>query len=222
MAITLSQLVTIIRSSYNSADGDPFFNDAWMQNQVFAAEMELAIAGYVIENSLQTTSVSGTRVLAYPSNVLGIKELRYNYLKLKKVPLDQDPKSSSTDVTGTPESYGIWDKEIYLFPTPAVSLDVIEIKVFSMPQMLITSTAALNVPDEYQIQIKDYVLAQMCFKDQNINLGNTYLQKWEQSVQRAREAKRRAERSDRYNRVRDVYFGTDTPRWDEKGIYYEW
>jgi capsid portal protein len=52
--------------------------------------------------------------------------------------------------------------------------------------------------------------------------GNAYLQKWEQSVQRAREAKRKADRSDRYNRVRDVYFGTDTPRWDEKGIYYEW
>jgi hypothetical protein len=220
MSITLSDLITICRQTYNSAVGDTFFSDAWMRSQVWTAECEFAIHGWVIENSLYTTSVAGTRVLAYPSNVLGIKELRYDYVKIRKVPLDQDPKASATEVTGTPEGYGIWDKEIFLFPTPANTGDRIEIRIYALPQQLTSATSPLNVPEEYQIQIKDYVLAQMAFKDLNIALGQVYLQKWEQSVERARQQKRKAERADKYTRVKDVYFGTDAPRWDEKGLFY--
>ena len=220
MALLLSDLLTICRQTYNSAEGDTFFSDAWMRAQVFAGECELAISGWVIENSLNTTSVAGTRTLAYPTNVLGIKELRYNYLKLKKVSIDQDPKSSATEVTGTPDSYGIWDKEIFLFPTPAESAIRIEIRVFSLPQLLTVSTSPLNVPDEYQIQLKDYILSQMSYKDLNMPLGQVYQSKWEQSVERAKQQKRKAERADKFNRVKDTYFGSDGSV--EKGNFYEW
>jgi hypothetical protein len=220
MSLLLSDLLTICRQTYNSAEGDTFFSDAWMRAQVFSAECELAIAGWVIENSLYTTSVSGTRTLAYPDNVLGIKELKYDYKGLRKVRIDEDPKSSVTDVTGLPGSYGVWDKEIFLFPTPDVTGDRIEIRVYSLPQQLTSSVSPLNVPAEYQIQIKDYVLAQMAYKDLNMQLGQVYQSKWEQSVERSRAQKRKAERADKYAKVKDTYFGTDARIDSDRGLYY--
>lgn len=210
MTLALADLLTICRQTYNSAVGDNFFSDDWMRAQVFSGECELAIAGWVIENSLYTYSVSGTRILAYPDNVLGIKELKYDYKGLRKVRIDEDPKSTVTDVTGRPGSYGIWDKEIFLFPTPDVTGDKIEIRIYALPQQLLTSVSPLNVPAEYQIQLKDYVLAQMAYKDLNMALGQVYQAKWEQSVERARAQKRKAERADKYAKVKDTYFGTDS------------
>lgn len=222
MSLLLADLITICRQTYNSAEGDTFFSDAWMRSIIFSAECELAVHGWVIEKSLNTTSVAGDRILAYPNNVLGIKELKYDYKQLRKVPLDSDPKSSVTEPTGKPTSYGIWDKEIFLFPTPITTGDMLEIRVYTLPEVLSSAVSPLNVPVEYQIQLKDYVLAQMAFKDLNIALGSVYIQKWEQSVERARQQKRKSERSDKFARVRDTYFGSDSPRYDENGIYNEW
>jgi len=55
----------------------------------------------------------------------------------------------------------------------------------------------------------DYILAQMCFKDQNLALGQVYLQKWEQTVERCRQQRKRRLRGDKQMVVKDTYFGGD-------------
>lgn len=209
MTMTLGQIIDHCRSSYNSAEGDDFFKDSWFITTIWRAESELALAGWVIEKTYTTTSTSGTRTLAWPSNCLAIKEVRYDYDELDMVRLDGDPKTSSTDPSGTPESYAVWDNYIYLFPTPDTDDDTIQIRCFMAPDQLSASTDPLNVPDEYQIVMIDYIIAQMAIKDQNLPLANAYLQKWEQTVSRVKEQRKKRLRAHKNLQVKDVYFGGD-------------
>ncbi len=209
MSMTLSTLSDFIRAAYNSAEGDTFFTSAWMIKQIWAAETQIANDGWVIEKTYTTPSVSGTRTLAWPSNCIGVKEVRYKGTKLMKVDLEDDPKNDDNNPTGTPTTYAVWEKEIILFPTPSVSADNIQIRTYQAPAELTNATDPLNVPDEYQICIADKVLAEMATKDQNLALANAYNRKWEMCVEKAKQNQRRQKRADRQGRTKDYYFGSD-------------
>jgi hypothetical protein len=207
MSITITVLSDIIRQRYNAV-GDSFFSDQYLFDLIWQAESVLAKEGYVIQNTYTTTSTAATRELAYPSNTLAIREVRYKYSKLVKVPLVDDPKIDTTEPSGTPTHYGIWDDVIILFPTPDTSADTIQVRVYEYPQRL-TATSALNVPTEYQIDLADFVLAEMSLKDGNIALQREYVGKWEQTVQRARDQRQIREQADKTSVVRDTYFCAD-------------
>jgi hypothetical protein len=209
MSMTLQSLTDFVRSAYNSAAGDTFFTDPWIITQIWAAETQLANEGWVIEKTYSTPSVSGTRSLAWPNNCMAIKEMRYKGVKLDKIDLDSDPKNDSNNPLGTPNSYAIWEKEIYLIPTPDTSADTIQIRTYQAPAQLVNATDVLNVPDEYQICIADKVIAEMAIKDQNIALAREYMSKWVECMSKAKQNQRRQKRSDRLGRTRDFYFGSD-------------
>jgi hypothetical protein len=210
MSMTLSSLTDFIRAAYNSAEGDTFFSSSWMITQIWAAENQLANEGWVIENTYSTTSTAGTRTLAWPTNCLAVKEVRYRGEKLLKVDLENDPKNDDNNPTARPTSYAVWDKEIILFPTPDTDGDTIQIRTYQAPSQLSAATDPLNVPDEYQIGIADKVIAEMAIKDQNISLGREYMSKWVQYVDKARQNQRRQKRSDKQARTKDYYFGSDS------------
>jgi hypothetical protein len=209
MTMTLSTLTDFIRAAYNSATGDTFFTDQWMIKQIWAAETMLANDGWVIEKTYTTTSVIGTRSLAWPSNCIGIKEVRYKGTKLIKVDLENDPKNDDNNPTGTPTTYAIWEKELILFPTPTVAGDTIQLRTYQAPSELSAATDPLNVPDEYQICIADKVLAEMAIKDQNLALATAYNTKWMLCVEKARQNQNRQKRADKQARTKDYYFGSD-------------
>lgn len=210
MSMTLSTLTDFIRAAYNSAEGDTFFSSSWMITQIWSAETQLANDGWVIENTYSTTSTSGTRTLAWPTNCLAVKEVRYKGEKLLKVDLENDPKNDDNNPTGRPTSYAVWDKEIILFPTPDTSAETIQIRTYQAPSQLSAATDPLNVPDEYQICIADKVIAEMAIKDQNISLAREYMSKWVQCVEKAKQNQRRQKRSDKQARTKDYYFGSDS------------
>jgi len=210
MALTVSDIQTRARERYN-AEGDTFFSDQMLRALIFSAQDELAKEGWVIENTYQTDSTADTRTLTYPENTLAIKEVRYDYDKLWKLPLRRDPKTSTSDPTGTPRAYAVWDDNIILYPTPDTTGDVIQIRTYSYPQDICSNTDPIQVPQEYRDDLIDYVLAHMAIKDQNIPLYNTYIAQWRLTVLKAKEQRKRRLRADRPARVKDEYFGSDVP-----------
>lgn len=207
MSITLSQINDLIRQRYD-AIGDNFFSDDFLYKALWQAEGILAKEGWIIENTYTTTSVASTREYAFPTNALAVREVRYKNDKIRKIPLAYDPKSDASEPTGTPTDYAIWDGILFLFPTPAVSADTIQVRVFEYPQML-SASSSLNVPDEYQLDLVDYVLGQMALKDGNVQLYREYMAAWQQTVQRAVKNKARILRADRSAVVKDTYFSDD-------------
>jgi len=210
MALTVSDIQERARSRYN-ATNDKFFSDQFLRDCIFEAQSELAKEGWVIENTLTTDSIANTREYAYPENTLSIKEVRYDYNKIYKVPLRNDPKSSTSDPTGTPRNYAIWDNVIVLYDTPDEDGKVIQIRVYSYPQDVTSNLATIEVPQEFREDLIQYCLAQMAMKDQNTALYDRFMNRWEQTIAKAKMQRKKRLRSDRPARVKDEYFGNDVP-----------
>lgn len=220
MAISLSTLINIVRSRYNSADQDPFFSDEYIRYLVWEAESVLAKEGWVIEDTVTTVSVDGTRTYTFPENTIAIKEIRYDNKLLAPVEMKFDPKTDATEPEGTPRQYGIWDDVIYLFPTPDTSADVIAVKRFVYPSVLSSNISPLNVPTEYQVDVANFILANMAAKDQNLALSAFYMSMWQATVEKAKQQRKKRLRKDRITRVKDYYFGSDDFTFGDYGIPY--
>jgi len=214
MALTASDIMTRARERYNAV-GDDFFSDQMLRSLIFSAQEELAKEGWVIEKTYTTTSVADTRELTFPTNTLAIKEVKYDYKKLKKYTLAEDPKTDATETTGTPFGYALWDNVVFLYPTPDTSGDTIQIRTYAYPADLTQNTSAVDVPDEYKDDLINFLLSHMALKDQNINLASYYQNLWRETVMKASEQRRKMLRADRPARVRDEYFGSDPTNYYE-------
>lgn len=220
MALTASDIMTRARERYN-ATGDDFFSDQMLRALIFSAQEELAKEGWVIEKTYTTTSIANTRELTYPTNTLAIKDVKYDYKKLKKYTLAEDPKTDSSETTGKPFGYALWDSVIFLYPTPDTTGETIQIRTYAYPADLTQNNSALDVPDEYKENIINFVISHMALKDQNIQLASYYQNLWTQTVIKAVEQRRKMLRSDRPARVKDEYFGSDPTNYYE-GFWDGW
>lgn len=208
MTTTISNIMTRARARYN-AENDTFYSDAMLIALIFDAQSQLAKKGWVIENTLTTTTVIDQREYPYPENTLAIKEVRYDSDKLFPSSLSEDPKNSSGDPTGRPTHYAIWDNNILLFPTPNNTLTM-QARVYSYPQPITASTDAIEVPQEYREDLINYVVAIMAFKDQNFAMYDRLIGIWNNVVlPEAERQRRRRKRGDRQARTKDFYFGSD-------------
>jgi hypothetical protein len=208
MTLSVSDIMTRARQRYNAV-GDDFFSDQMLRDLIFDGQSILAKEGWVIEKTFTTTSVADTREYAYPATTLAIKEIRYDNLMLEKVKLRNDPKTSSTDPTGKPAEYALWNDTIILFPTPDTSTETIQIRVYSYPSDVTSNTSAIDVPEEYKEDLVNYLLMWMALKDQNTPLADRYQRSWEDAVVRAKKQRRKRLRGDSNTRVTDKYFGSD-------------
>jgi hypothetical protein len=227
MALTANDILTRARARYN-ADDDGFFSDTMLLNAIYDAESILAREGYVIEKTYTTPAVAGTRTYTLPATTLGIKEVKYDYKILEKDTLDRDPKVNEDDLNGTPLKYAQWQSAIILYPAPALSgsvngdgdlIDYIDIRVYKYPDDVTSISSTLDIPEEYKDCIIHYLLMQMAFKDQNIPIYNISKELWDTAVISVKKQRAKSLRTDKNARVKDTYFGSDTPV-ASSGVYF--
>ena len=208
MTLSVSDIQTRARERYNAV-GDDFYSDQMLRDLIYDAQAILAKEGWVIEKTFTTPSVASTREYAYPTTTLAIKEIRYDYIKIRKVKLRDDPKTSSTDVSGKPTSYALWDDTIILYPTPDTAAETIQIRAYTHPVDITSNTSTIEVPEEYKEDLINYILKWMASKDQNLPLSDRYGLEWEKAVLRAKKQRRKRLRGDKNSVVTDTYFGVD-------------
>lgn len=226
--LTVSNILTRARNRYNAADDD-FFSDSELMDLIYDAQAILAKEGFVIEESYTTPAVADTRSYTFPTTTLAIKEVKYDYDKLQKTKLRSDPKTSTSDPTGTPVAYSVWKNTIYLFPTPDTDgstdasgdrQDYIDVKVYKYPDDITSTSDSIQVPEEYKEDLIFYMLMWMALKDQNTVLSDRYKLLWDESVLRAKKQRKKRLRSDSNTRVSDHYFGSDiTPNVEDTFHY---
>lgn len=220
--LTVQNILDRARYRYNAINDD-FFSDCELMDLIFDAQSILAKEGWCIEKTYTTPAIDGTRTYTYPTTTLAIKEVRHDYDILLKVKLAADPKTSSTEVEGTPRQYSVWQDTIYLYPTPDTdgSLDgsgnrvnYIDIKVYKYPDAITSTSDLIEVPEEYKEDLIYFMLQWMALKDQNTVLSDRYKLLWDEAVLRAKKQRRKRLRGDRNTRVSDFYFGSDLPAAD--------
>jgi len=180
--MTPDEIITKARQRYNAV-GDTFFSDSELYDLIWEAEMELSMEIQCIEDTYSTSSVASQREYVKPSNCIAIKHITYDGKTLTPVNLDEDDiitgYDEDTTATGTPSNYAEWEGSIFVRPTPGV-VKTIKLWFYAKPAVVVSSTA-LEVPEEYQIAIIDFILHNMAKKDCNENFASYNLNKWESS-----------------------------------------
>jgi hypothetical protein len=189
------------RARYN-ASGDPHFTSSEIRNAIYQAELELALEAFAIEAVTSTTSVADTQTIAFPTNCFAIRRVEYDGKKIKPTTLESDPKTSTTETTGTPGAYAIWNDQLYLYPTPDAAKTV-KIFHYNEPTEVTTSSTTMSVGSRYHTDIIDLVLSIMYAKDQNTNMSTYHRNLWESNVNKIKRTRRKEKRGDEFLVVGD-------------------
>lgn len=200
--MTPDQLESAARNRYN-AISDPFYSSEMIRDIIYQACMEMANEANVIERVYTTTSTSGTREYSYPTNAKAIRRVEYDGEKVIPVSLDMDPKTSTTEVSGDPATYGIWNQEIYFFPTPSATGDTIKIFTFNRPQRITTGSQTLEVPEQYHLDIIEYILSIFYAKDQNHQMSVYHRNLWREALARIKRENAKRHHGDMFAVVKD-------------------
>lgn len=200
--MTPLELEEAARNRYN-AIGDNFYSTDMIMDLIYQAQMELALEAFVIERKYTTTSTASTRAYAFPSNAFAIRRVEYDGDKIYPVSLEADPKTSTTEISGRPRGYAIWNEELILYPTPDESSKEIVVYSYNRPQA-VTTSSTLEVPVEYHLQMIDFLLSVMYGKDQNMQMANYHRELWEKSISRIKRQHAKKKRGDQFAVVRDI------------------
>lgn len=178
--MTPTQLETAARNKYN-AIGDSFFGQAEIFDLLFDACNQLARECLVIKSILTTSTVASQQEYTKPTNTISIKRITYEGKKLKPITMREDDSITGLDQSstseGTPSFYYEWDTSVFLRPIPS---GVGTLKIFAYSSHdTITSSSTIDIPTEYHMNLVDYVVSEMCAKDQNFQMANWYLNKWQ-------------------------------------------
>jgi hypothetical protein len=200
--MTSAQIEAAARNKYNST-GDTFYTTAEIVDYIYQAQLELAQACPIIEAVYTTSTVVGQQEYSYPTNTGSIKRITFDGKKLQPFTFRDDDAvtglNATTTSTATPEQYAIWNRTLYLRPIPAT---VATIKIFSInePQAM-TYSSAIEVPTIFHMDIVDFVVAQLAYKDENTRMGMVYEKRWEMAKARAKSWVAKRKRSDGFTTV---------------------
>lgn len=201
--MTSAQIEAAARNKYNST-GDTFYSTTEIVDYIYQAQLELAQVCPIIEAAYTTTSVAGQQEYSYPTGTSEIKRVTYDGRKLQPITFRDDDAvtglRADTTSTGTPELYAIWNRTIYLRPVPDVAS--ITIKIFSVnePQPM-TTASQLEVPTLFHMDIVDFVVSQMAYKDENDRVGDRYEKRWGAAKIRAKAWCQKRKRGDSFGFV---------------------
>lgn len=200
--MTPAQVETAARNRYN-ASTDNFFSQSEIFDLIYQAEQVLAVETDCIEGvDSSTSTVIGTQAYAFPTNFAAVTRVEWNGRRLVKIDMKEDDLvtalAANTTVTGDPTYYFIWNKTIYLREIPG-SVQTLKVFGYKEPTALTTSplSSTLSVPSWHHTKLVNFVTAHIAGKDKDWDGYNTYMERWDQDVERARVFEKRRKRGDR-------------------------
>lgn len=204
--MTPAQVEEHARRRYN-AYGSAFWTQDELYKLIYDAEMQLATEARVIEGiDTSITTVIGTRYYSAPTGCIAIKRIEYNGTKLKPINQREDDaltlNNSGTNSTGTPQYYWVWNDTVYLRPIPD-DAKALTLYQYKEPTLLTTSATTLSTPTRCHIHLVDYVVAHMVMKDENFQVYDRFMDRWEKYVERERAWTNKKKRTDGFACVQD-------------------
>lgn len=185
------------------------------------AMREIAISADLVQTIGSAPLVSGQNSYTLPANVLTLRSVRYNGMKL--TPLSQTEfeeyidSTASTYPTGTPTHFTAWGGSLQVYPAPdssaVATASTLQIFYTGTPLEVtaVTDTPVLSV--QYHNRIVEYCLQQAYELDENWGAAQQKAQQFEQGVRELRNEQQWA--------ARDVYPSITTLPEDSEGTYYE-
>jgi len=203
--MTPTQIETMARQQYNASQ-DNFYSPAELQNYMYMAQMEFCKYTGMLKGKFETTSVANQKEYDLPDYTISIKRLEYDGVKVSPIDMrendDIEILNTATATTDQPAFYYQWNNSFYLSPTPN-DAKTITAWVYKRPQP-VTTTSVIEIPEEYHLDIVNFVTYKMAMKDENAVAAREYKAMWIQAMTEARKLERRKLRGDSFTSVKDV------------------
>ena len=203
--MTPASVVTAARRKYNALTDTDFFAEAELYEYLFRAETELAYHADCIEDTVTSTSTTGTSQYTIPTSVYKIKRLTYDGAKLKPIDFRQDDlltgSDSDTTAEGTPQYYVYFDDKVELRPTPNAA-QTLQWRVYKEPSIHTSATTFIS-PTRYHMAYVDFIVSEMHAKEKNLDSAQYYRTIWERHKAEARRIEKRLKRGDSFASVLD-------------------
>jgi hypothetical protein len=203
--MTPLQIEEASRNKYN-AIGDNFYGQDEIMGLITEACQELAESAINIETIYTTTTVASQQAYSVPTNAISIKRVEYDGGKLERITLREDDtltnmKSDSTDA-GTPIYYFEWNDQIYLRPTPVAAATM---RIFTFDQHAdISTSSTILIPNLFHRRLVNFVVKELCAKDQNWQAHDRYLALWQKTLTDAKKWTKRRKRGDEFQIVKNT------------------
>lgn len=204
--MTPAEIITAANTRYNSV-GDAFFPDSEGYLLIWQAQMQLALAGNLIEKPFTTLTVASTQSYDYPTNAYAISRVTYAGAKVSVISFRQDDILSlynqQTTSTGTPRYAVDFGNALYLRPIPD-AVATLKVWAYCRPQAVTSTTAALEIGDEWAMEIPYLMLAEKSAKNKNYVGASMYMGLWKEALSKAAAHKRKIKRAGGFATVVDV------------------
>jgi len=202
--MTLAQIEEAARNKYNSI-GSSFYSSQEIYNLIYEAELNMCREGLILENTVSTSTVIGQQTYDYPTDVIAFKRVTWNGIKLTPIDFRLDDQltlnNSITDQTQDPQYYWTWNNQIYLRPIPS-SVNTLTMYVYKQPSY-ITSGGTVEAPELFHMDIVNFVVSEMAFKDKQGDIATAYYNRWIEGLRNVRKWSREQKVTDAFNVVKD-------------------
>lgn len=201
--MTPAQIEDAARRKYNAV-GDSLWSSEEILGLLYEACQELALECNLIEGKDATTStVASTQAYSLPTRFTSIQRVEYAGVKLFKVSAREadtlNTFSTVVAASGTPQHYWVWNSQIYLEPTPD-AVGVLTFYGYKEPNT-ITAASTLEIPTAFHMDSVNYIVSEMCAKDENFQMASYYLEKWTSAKAKAKRWKQKQKRTDSFGHV---------------------
>lgn len=179
--MTVSEFVDYVRNRHNAVS-DTFWADSEIYALIEARANEvLSIIGLIEAKDTSLTTTASTQAYNLPTNWVFIKKLLVDNYACQQITFDEwdaEHTRGSTDPTGTPDRYFLWNDQINLVPVPATSSLTITLYGYKKQSSITSASDMINIPSILHGRLCDGVIADMFAKDQKWQPHRTYEEKW--------------------------------------------
>lgn len=194
--MTPDEILQQSRQAYNAV-GDTFFSSTELYNLIWQAEQQLAMQTFCIKKIQTTSTVISQQEYVLPTTCISLKRITYNGSSLRPINFTEDDAitnyDAATTATGEPLCYTEWGTSVFLRPIPD-AVYTLKLWFFAKPAAVTTATV-LEVPEEYHLDMVNFILSHMFGKDGKTDMAAYHLGLWQQSVERIKGWERRKLRS---------------------------
>jgi hypothetical protein len=136
--------------------------------------LEIATSNKTTQGSLrgQTAVVANTSLYDLPADLLYLRSVRCNGIKLTRTTYEQITESEEELAmeTGTPSLFWVYENQVNIYPIPDTAQGTVDIFYVKTPDTLLSSMLDRepDVPVMYHPRIVEYCIAQAAELDDNI------------------------------------------------------
>lgn len=148
------------------------------------AQRELALHNNLLQARAVASSLKGQAEYTLPLDVLTIRSIRYDGLKLQPISAQEaEERIQDTSQTGTPTHFWAWSQRITLYPTPDSAItDGLQIFYSRHPSTVAVATDIPELPAQYHNRIVEYCLKMAYELDENWTAAQVKGQQFQDGV----------------------------------------